>query len=37
MGYNYNVLLLDTKNEKGVALNSLKNKEFVLMKVDTKE
>ncbi len=37
MGYNHNVLLLDTKNEKGVALNSLKNKEFVLMKVDTKE
>lgn len=35
MGYDHNVVLLDLNNEKGVALNSLKNKELVIMKVNT--
>lgn len=35
MGYDHNVILLDIKNEKGVAIKSLKNKELVLMKVVT--
>ncbi|MGZ5191814.1 MAG: hypothetical protein ACXWCZ_12445, partial [Flavisolibacter sp.] len=35
LGYDHNVVLLDTKNEKGIALNALKNKELVLLKVST--
>lgn len=35
LGYGHNVILLDTKNEKGVTLKALKNKDLVLMKVIT--
>ena len=35
LGYDHNVILLDLKNEKGIALKKLKNKEMVLMKVST--
>ncbi len=34
LGYDHNVILLDMKNEKGVALKELKNKGMVLMKVN---
>lgn len=35
LGYDHTVVVLDLKNEKGIALNSLKNKELVLLKVVT--
>lgn len=35
MGYDHHVILLDTKNEKGIALKALKNKAPVIMKVNT--
>lgn len=34
LGFNHNVILLDLKNEKGIALKELKNKETVILKVD---
>jgi len=33
LGYDHYVVLMDSKKEKGIALNSLKNKEDVLLKV----
>ncbi|MBK8521004.1 MAG: lytic transglycosylase domain-containing protein [Chitinophagaceae bacterium] len=35
LGFDHTVILLDLKNEKGIALKKLKNKEKVLMKVST--
>ncbi len=35
MGYDHHVILLDTQNEKGIALKALKNKAPVIMKVNT--
>ncbi len=35
LGYDHTVILYDLKNEKGIAKKSLKNKELVLMKVNT--
>lgn len=35
LGYDHNVILLDTKNEKGITLKDLKNKSYVIMKVIT--
>lgn len=37
LGFDHNVILLDTKNEKGVTLKDLKNKSYVIMKVITAE
>ncbi|MBL7702117.1 MAG: lytic transglycosylase domain-containing protein [Ferruginibacter sp.] len=34
LGFNHNVILLDLKNEKGIAIKDLKNKEKVILKVD---
>lgn len=34
LGFNHNVILLDLKNEKGIAMKELKNKEKVILKVD---
>lgn len=35
LGYDHNVILLDTKNEKGITLKDLKKKNYVIMKVVT--
>jgi len=35
LGYNHNVILLDTKNEKGITHKDLKKKNYVIMKVVT--
>ncbi|MEZ5028336.1 MAG: hypothetical protein R2765_06065 [Ferruginibacter sp.] len=35
LGYDHNVVLLDTKNEKGITLKDLKKKNYVIMKVIT--
>lgn len=35
LGYDHNVILLDTKNEKGLTLKELKDKPYVIMKVIT--